>query len=950
MHLEVTARLGTLANPSTCASFGVTDRTTYMDGIIGLVFANTDIPTGDDLEAYVTCDRINAYEIDVSTTIIIRATGVAGAESVIATARTNAAAITVCDIQGSCGERRTRMRALAGSIVGSNDVSSVTVTDSGVVAFEAPSPPPPSPPPPSPPLPPNACTLDFLRATSYWQDINDKPVEVGQDGNLVHEFMEMERIMFEQYNTLTEQEPRGTNQPYVCRVAEVNQLFECLDIAGASTLQDQYGDSTFNSSFTSTLGSLNGNVFIHDNLMLDIVSDRSAQDHANANLFGVTSPCTEKVMGDGVINGFDTYVLAHAQFGIGPYATIGTERNFGEVATVNGRNDTKDRCRADPYNRLEWQQRIAAIECFTYSREDEYTAPGRRLAQFPYHDASNAIDADPLSPKRQLAMATSPTDPMHQQLFDLARRAHILERELTNDPTMPDATYGWSPFGLYDNLNNTNMTLPSSAEIVSMAPAFLLNRDNSAVPLNAKVFEYAVMAEGAWYWINVPGIHAALDFTILGALNTEDILLSNIRAPNYLSTVPPRDPSQYEIRFVRHREFHGLPTDECAQVQSSRSQVVIMQHGVLSVSQPLQPHTKLCGFDLMLWKPASTAPYQSNCPVALAAGSATMNNRYGAVQQFTACAIGSVAQPPPSPPPHSPYPPPPPNPPPPASPPPQFVLTVTQTIATPSEVDSKLSNVESELTTWLATKKTELSASSLSVSGITSRSITPLPSPSPPPSPPPPPPPLPSPSKPPPLPSPPDVYTQPYRRLAHSNGHSPPSPPPPPSPYSSSYSSPYSSPVSTDCATGGDRSEVTVSFTGTEQDLQYLRNCMVNFTSFAQMDVATDGFNISCGTQLVFTDSVWIAPPSAPPTSNDPSSDGTNITVIIIIAVVLVIVLAIGGWMCMKSTKGDIRFSTIRAILPGSKAVVAEGGAYESLLGNTDVSQWTTKQLTPRRR
>ena len=61
-------------------------------------------------------------------------------------------------------------------------------------------------------------------------------------------------IMYEQYNSISLQEPKGTNQPYVCRVAEVNQLFECLDIAGASTLQDQYGANTFNSSFTSTIG------------------------------------------------------------------------------------------------------------------------------------------------------------------------------------------------------------------------------------------------------------------------------------------------------------------------------------------------------------------------------------------------------------------------------------------------------------------------------------------------------------------------------------------------------------------------------------------------------------------------------------------------------------------------------------------------------------------------
>ena len=81
--------------------------------------------------------------------------------------------------------------------------------------------------------------------------------------------MEMERIMREQYESINDATPRGTNQAYACRVAAVATM-ECLDIAASSTLRNFYGATTFNDSYTSVTGTLDNNIFVHDRLMIAI--------------------------------------------------------------------------------------------------------------------------------------------------------------------------------------------------------------------------------------------------------------------------------------------------------------------------------------------------------------------------------------------------------------------------------------------------------------------------------------------------------------------------------------------------------------------------------------------------------------------------------------------------------------------------------------------------------
>ena len=489
--------------------------------------------------------------------------------------------------------------------------------------------------------------LDFLRPTGYYQDVvSDNYVTAGADGNLVQEFMEMERIMYEQYESINEVDTQGTNQAYVCRVARISFIYECLDIAAPSTLRTVEGQSLFNESYTSAVGALAGNVFIHDNAMVDIANSDTTT-LATGPLFGMLAPCGDKIMGDGVINAFDAYVIGAAQFGSGVYANI--SRAFDEVATVNGRNDTKVRCNNDPYTRLEWQYAIASDPCFTYDANKSALPFGRRLTS-----SSNE--------KLQIGRGGPYASPLRLQeyapMFNVARDvptpqvSGLVVQDHNTQPTGLWSRFGMSHITIANQFDAQVLTRSNKQSLVSY------NGDvvQPSVDLRAQVFEHAETDKGKWYWINIPGIHGSIDLTIFGARNMDPISLSNLEAPVRHTTDVPADPTNYELRFIRHREFYSMDTRDCVAITSSRSPLIAMQKGVVSLAQPQRVGYQMCGFDLMLWKPANTPVHTADCPLAVARGSVTMNGVYGSVQQTTACSY-SVDNPPSAPP--QPLPPPP---------------------------------------------------------------------------------------------------------------------------------------------------------------------------------------------------------------------------------------------------------------------------------------------------
>ena len=209
----------------------------------------------------------------------------------------------------------------------------------------------------------------------------------------------MERLQFQQFDSVSFS-TSGTNQAFTCLVQATREM-ECLDVAGATTLRNLLNETSFNSTFVSTPeGALRANILDQNDLMVDMLNP-SIINLDSTTRYGMGLTCDGKRTGDGVINGMDMYVYAASLFRLGPY-----EDNPGSLAdifTVQGREDTQSRCNADPFERVEWQKRLAYSSCYALRDETAYQAAqsGRRLFQTTYLSDPGVSTPD-MEPMRDL--------------------------------------------------------------------------------------------------------------------------------------------------------------------------------------------------------------------------------------------------------------------------------------------------------------------------------------------------------------------------------------------------------------------------------------------------------------------------------------------------------------------------------------------------------------------
>ena len=544
--------------------------------------------------------------------------------------------------------------------------------------------------------------LDFLGASTYYADLADSPVSLGPDGNLIHEFMEIERIMLEQSQTIgSTNYSQGSYQPYVCRVAgKIGNMginHECLDIASTKTMSvsSQNGvTGAWNVSYTSITGQLSANQFVHTNVMININGVSGTLPSDVMDKFGSNVTCTQgdggKIMGDGVINSFDLYVLAAAQFLQGPYGSL-RDTQFATVATVEGRPDTKDRCCIDnpecpAYGRLDWQKRVAYKDCFSYRNdENSYSSSvsGRRMQEGPFI-ATLSLPRHGLGP---VSSSSIPVLPLQTAIPSTLFKTYASRPEVHENAAIVDflshhkpnraqgiysydiqsrtTTHGWSEFKLYTPFNATHAQ-PLTTTTTLQTDGGSGSKDDSyshaTKDMHATIFEYSVTSAGTWYWINIPSIHIALELSLSSIGIHEGIAISNDRAPNYMESLIPYNPSNVNLRFIRHREFYSLDTSECAVVSSSRRSSNAMENGVIYVSQSTNSDSKLCGFDLLVWNPHSHVQALTSAgPVCVLSGSIGMDGAGGSMQRSTSCVTSLQSMPPPTPPPPTPPPPTPPS-------------------------------------------------------------------------------------------------------------------------------------------------------------------------------------------------------------------------------------------------------------------------------------------------
>lgn len=497
---------------------------------------------------------------------------------------------------------------------------------------------------------------------------------MGADGNLIHEFMEMERIILEQSQSIgSSKYQRGSYQPYVCRVAgKIGTMginYECLDIASPKTLSNTVNNATvsqWNTTHTTVEGQLNANKFVHSNIMVDL-NNNADQISDSEHLFGYNvTACDEndsfkwKIMGDGVINSFDLFVLAAVQFRQGPYSALAGETPFAAISTTQGRPDTTDRCCMDKapgacpeFDRLQWQRRVAFRDCYSFRRDEaaynESRSRSRRLqethglAEYTTGTANVASawgwpqavgGRPPAAPASYFAYNSHPNEYLERSWSQSGSNLYT-----SVHPT--PASNGWSTYGIYNVFNATHATAVQTTSLQNTAGALEEPRADSAgwTDLGAQIFGYSVTTQGAWYWINIPSVHLSVELTVSSLGLHEGIPISNDRSPNYGEPRIPYTPETYHLRFIRHREFYGLDATGCSTIKSSRRATNAMENGVIYVSQSLGEDDKLCGFDLMLWKPAvAHTAIEDGGSVCILSGSMGMTGSGGSVQRTTHCA------------------------------------------------------------------------------------------------------------------------------------------------------------------------------------------------------------------------------------------------------------------------------------------------------------------------
>jgi len=389
------------------------------------------------------------------------------------------------------------------------------------------------------------CKLDFLK----WNNYGD--TELGADGNLLAEYKMVEKFLMDVSTT-------NNYNLYTCAVAE-QPFWECLDIASARTLSGSYGNTTiFDASSSSVLQqaaeqtSQGAALFGRLGEQIDRTSD---------NYFGATTDCQVttggKNFGDGIINAFDMAALMWMQFGQAPYDAV--SRNFGEVSTVQGRDDTRWRCNRGETKQM-WQMELGNNYCA--GPEDESSAQitySRRLGELPAPSESYLPPAKPgARPGRNEA---------------LRRRMQDLDNAL--QASQP---------GAMDNLVIIN------------------------------IIEWAVVPDqGKWLRIRPSQTLLVAEYFLSGLGTENPIFLSNDEPPEYMcDTCVPlyQNADEPAVLFKRHVEYEStglneamrqLVAQQCAEIVPGNDPMTVLSGNVLSIRQ--QPLTTACPYDLFIWVP-----------------------------------------------------------------------------------------------------------------------------------------------------------------------------------------------------------------------------------------------------------------------------------------------------------------------------------------------------------
>lgn len=115
---------------------------------------------------------------------------------------------------------------------------------------------------------------------------------------------------------------------FPCNVKRYGSELACLDIAAPSTLSNAFGSRSATTSVPA--------------LFTDITEQDAVFDGSSVPLFGSSTLCDGKKVGDGMVDGIDMTILLYYIFRVAPYDSLSTVPS--RVETVQGETDLQSRC------------------------------------------------------------------------------------------------------------------------------------------------------------------------------------------------------------------------------------------------------------------------------------------------------------------------------------------------------------------------------------------------------------------------------------------------------------------------------------------------------------------------------------------------------------------------------------------------------------------------------
>jgi len=414
-----------------------------------------------------------------------------------------------------------------------------------------------------------------------------------------------------------------------------NSKYECSDIAGASTLANSIYPGM---SLTYT----NYTPWYQYGQSVNI---------SNTNLFGIDQQCNGKIVGDGIINGHDLWVFANIMLAIPPYNVP-----LHSQLTVQGRDDTRNRCRTSPpYESIQqWIYTIMIDSCATET-SDFSCLSSTSVLTWDESNLNYLIDGSSevygLNPDTSYQLTVAESNKIRIFSNDICTISITsTNQEVSSGLTyhygtitisIPSATCSEATYIVFEHLragiSSNRLVYPCSTS------RRRLNEQDEPSVLNMNIQTDSVIEnEGRWVKIEIPRIVYSIDIILENIEYTMDHKLALSYLPYVRNVAPNKYDKNEWLRFERYG-YENLENGkyDCQDIYGGASPYAMIKN-VIMISQRqvceqfsgvaclAYADKKLCPFNLYLWVPS----HINTSPIIISPMSSAMDGVSGKYQKI----------------------------------------------------------------------------------------------------------------------------------------------------------------------------------------------------------------------------------------------------------------------------------------------------------------------------